>query len=81
MPNIKYLFYYHLVLEDFESSIGEYQQYNVLNSSRKRINLTHYQDPVIYTAVCHQHTSDICVTSGARNYPQSDAINPTRFVA
>jgi len=33
MPNIKYLFYYHLVLEDFESSIAEYRQYNVLNSS------------------------------------------------
>jgi len=50
--------YYQLVLEYFESSIAEYQQYNVLNSSRKR-SLTHYQDPMIYTAVCHQHTSDI----------------------
>jgi len=58
MPNI-YLFYYHLVLEDFESSIAEYQQYNVLNSSRKRKNLTHCQDSVIYTAVCYQHASDI----------------------
>ena len=26
------IFYYHLVLEDFESSIAEYQQYNVLNT-------------------------------------------------
>ena len=59
MPNIKYLFYYHLVLEDFESSKTEYQQYNILNSSRKRGNLAYCQDPVIYTAVCHQHTTDI----------------------
>ena len=44
---------------DFESSIAEYQQYKVLNSSRKRRNLTNCQDPGIYTAVCHQHTSDI----------------------
>jgi len=36
----KYIIFinYHLVLEDFESSIAEYQQYNVLNSSRKRRN-------------------------------------------
>jgi len=38
--------YYHLVLEDFELFIAEY---NVLNSSRKRRNLTHCHDPVIYT--------------------------------
>ena len=60
MPNIKYLFYYDLVLDDVESAIAEYQQYNVLNSSsKKRRNLTHCQDPVIYTAVYHQDTSDI----------------------
>jgi len=41
---------------DSESSIAKYQQYNVLNSSRKRRNLTHRQDPVIHTAACHQHT-------------------------
>jgi len=54
-----YLFYYNLVLEYFESSIAEYQQYNVLNYSRKTISLTQSQDPVIFTAVGHQHTSDI----------------------
>ena len=32
--------YIIFVSEDFESSIAEYQQYNVLNSSRKRRNLT-----------------------------------------
>jgi len=42
---------YFQVLEDFESSIAEYQQYNVLNYSRKRRNLTHCQHPVIYTGV------------------------------
>jgi len=31
MLNIYYLFNYHLVLEDFESSIAEYPEYNVLN--------------------------------------------------
>jgi len=36
-----------------------HSQISVLNSSRKRRNLTHYQEPVIYTAVHHQHTSDI----------------------
>jgi len=49
----------YFVLDDFESSIAEYHQYGVLNYSRKRILLTHYQEPVIYTAVCHWHTSDI----------------------
>ena len=56
---IIFIFYYPLVLEDFESPIAEYQQYNVLSSSRKKRNLTHCQDPVIYTAMCHQHTGDI----------------------
>ena len=56
MPNIWYLFYYHLVLE---SSMAEYQQYIVLNISRKGRNLTHCQDLMIYTAVCHQYISDI----------------------
>jgi len=46
------LFYYHLVQENFESSVAEYQQYNVVNSLRKRRNFFHCQDIVIYTIVC-----------------------------
>jgi len=34
------LVYYKLSLEDFESSIANYQQYNVQNSSKTRRNLT-----------------------------------------
>ena len=53
----EYLFCYQLILEDFELSIAEYQHYNVLNSSMKgKIKL---QDPVIYTAMCLHHTSDL----------------------
>jgi len=54
MPNISYLFYYDLVLEDLE-----YQQYNVLNYSRERKHLAHCQDPVIYIGVRYQQTSFI----------------------
>jgi hypothetical protein len=35
MPNTSYLFYYNLVLEYFYSSIAEYQEYSVLNSSKE----------------------------------------------
>jgi len=56
MPNIKYLFYYHLVLEDFESSRAEYQQHNVLNSSRidsEKFNLFNTQQ--IYSDMHRQN--------------------------
>jgi len=48
--------YYHLTIEDLESFIAEYQQYNVFNFLRKWKILTHYQDPVIYTTAFHQHS-------------------------
>jgi len=59
--NGKYIIflYYHLILGEFESSMAEYQQYFVLKYLRKKRNLTQYNDPVIYRAVCHQHTSDL----------------------
>ena len=50
--NISYLFSHYLILDDFDSSTAEYQQYDVSNPLRKRINKYHCQHPVIYIQLC-----------------------------
>ena len=66
-PNRKYLFYHHLL-----SSAAEYQQYNVLNCSKKRRNLTHCRDPLIFTGLRVNGIQMIFKVISPRDNPPED---------
>ena len=76
------MFYQHLILEDINSSIAEYQQYNVLNSSRKRIqcHITWFPQPRKYYFPGHfQNMSMIKLPFSRTNYTRFKG-NKSRYV-